>query len=243
MITGDFLRGRDRREMSDDDKAVLEAAVSEVRTFPPRTLVTRRGQPVKECLLLVEGAMCRYMDARDGYRQLVALQVPGDFVDLHGYPMRRLDHDVATLSESRIAAVPHERVDAIVHERPGLARLLWRSTLLDAALHREWIFRLGRLDAAGRVAHFLCETCNRMNAVGRVNEGAFALPLTQQDLGEAVGLTSVHVNRTLRRLREEGLAEVGRGAVRILDGKRLARLGEFDADYLYLEEGPWTGEA
>lgn len=242
-ITGDFLRGRNRSTMSEDDKVALEAAVSEVRTLPPRTLVTRRGEPVKECLLLVEGAMCRYMDARDGYRQLVAFQVPGDFVDLHGYPMRRLDHDVATLSESRIAVVPHERVDVIVRDRPELARLLWRSTLLDAALHREWIFRLGRLDAVGRVAHFLCETCNRMDAVGRVAGGVFALPLTQQDLGEAVGLTSVHVNRTLRRLREEGLAEVGRGEAHILDGKKLARLGEFDADYLYLEKGPWTGGA
>ena len=203
-ITGDFLRGRSRDAMSEEDKEILEAAVSDVRTLPPRALVTRRGTPVRECMLLLDGAMCRYMDARDGYRQLVAFQVPGDFVDLHGFPLERLDHDVATISESRIAAVPHERVRAIMEERPTLARLLWRSTLLDAALHREWIFRLGRLDAVGRVAHFLCETCNRMNAVGRVADGVFALPLTQQDLGEAVGLTSVHVNWTLRRLREDG---------------------------------------
>lgn len=228
--------------MSEEDKDVLEAAVGEIRTLPPRTLVTRRGEPVRECLLLLEGAMCRYMDARDGYRQLVAFQVPGDFVDLHGFPLLRLDHDVATISESRIAAVPHEKVAAIMADHPELARLLWRSTLLDAALHREWIFRMGRLDAVGRVAHFLCETCNRMAAVNRVKDGLFALPLTQQDLGEAVGLTSVHVNRTLRRLREEGLAEVGRGEAKIIDGKKLARLGEFEADYLYLEGRPWTGE-
>jgi CRP-like cAMP-binding protein len=242
LVTGDFLRGRNRDQMSAEDKQALEDAVSDIRTLPPRTTVTRRGERVRECMLLLEGTMCRYMDARDGYRQLVAMQVPGDFVDLHGFPMHRLDHDIGTLSESRIAAVPHERVAEIVRDRPSLAKLLWRSTLLDAALHREWIFRLGRLDAAGRVAHFLCETSNRLAAVGRVKNGVFALPLTQQDLGEAVGLTSVHVNRTLRRLREEGLAEIGRGEAHIMDAAKLARLGEFDADYLYLEGGPWTGE-
>lgn len=184
--------------------------------------------------------MCRYMDARDGYRQLVAFQVPGDFVDLHAYPLQRLDHDVASIAESRIAVVPHARLDEIVRTHPRLARLLWRSTLLDAALHREWIFRLGRLDAAGRVAHFILETYHRMMAVERVRDGVFALPLTQQDLGEACGLTSVHVNRTVRRLREDGLAEIGRGEARVLDEARLARLAEFDPDYLYLERGGWV---
>lgn len=238
-VTGDFLRGRSRCAMSDEDKAVLEAAVERVETIPARTVVVRRGTPTRNCTLLIEGAMCRYMDARDGYRQLVGYQVPGDFVDLHGYPLRRLDHDIATLVETRVAQVPHARIDEIVATNPGLARLLWRATLLDAAMHREWIFRLGRLDAAGRVAHFLSETCHRLAAVDRVRDGRFALPLTQQDLGEACGLTAVHVNRTLRRLREEGLVEMAHGEVHVLDGARLARLGEFDPDYLYLEGGPW----
>ncbi|MGJ3626098.1 Crp/Fnr family transcriptional regulator [Sphingomonas sp. MMS24-JH45] len=111
--------------------------------------------------------------------------------------------------------------------------------LLDAALHREWIFRIGRLDALGRVGHLLCETHARLAATGRARDGIFEWPLTQQDTGEACGLTAVHVNRTLRRLREDGLAEIIRGSARILDLPRLARLAEFDPDYLYLENGPW----
>lgn len=225
--------------MSEEEKQIIESAVDRVDTLPARTVLVTRGKKVRTSTLLIEGAMCRYMDARDGYRQLVAYQVPGDFVDLHAYPLERLDHDVATIAESRVAYVQHAAVDEIIASHPRLARILWRSTLLDAAMHREWIFRLGRLDAAGRVAHFLSETCHRMAAVERVRDGAFVLPLTQQDLGEACGLTSVHVNRTLRRLREERLAEIGRGEARILDGARLARLGEFDPDYLYLEEGGW----
>lgn len=238
-VTGDFLRGRGRSAMSEEEKDVLEAAVDRVQTLPARTVVSHRGDRVSYSTLLLDGVMCRYMDARDGFRQLVAIQLPGDFVDLHGYPLIRLDHDVATLTEARIATFPHERLSAILEEHPHLARLLWRSTLLDAALHREWIFRLGRLDAAGRVAHVLLESCARLNAVGRVENDRFALPLTQQDLGEACGLTAVHVNRTLRRLREDGLAEMTRGEVHIIDPARLARVAEFDPDYLYLEGGPW----
>ncbi|MDR6789937.1 CRP-like cAMP-binding protein [Sphingomonas sp. BE138] len=225
--------------MTEDDKDVLERAVERVEHLPARTIVTRRGTPVSHSTLLLDGVMCRYMDARDGFRQLVALQLTGDFVDLHGYPLRRLDHDVGTLTEARVAVIPHARLDDILAEHPHLTRLLWRSTLLDAALHREWIFRIGRLDAAGRLAHFLLETYHRLRAVGVADGGTFEFALTQQDLGEGLGLTSVHVNRMLRRLREGGLAEFARGTVRILDHDRLARLGEFDPDYLYLEEGAW----
>jgi CRP-like cAMP-binding protein len=238
--TKDFLRGRRRNELSADELAALESAVERVERYPARKVVSRRGERMRYSTLLIEGHMCRFMDARDGYRQLLSYQVPGDFVDLHGYPTRCIDHDVATITEATVALVPHERIDAIMAERPHLGFLLWFSTMLDAAAHREWIFRIGRLDAAGRLAHFICEAYCRLAAVGRVQDQSFDLPLTQQDLGEAVGLTSVHVNRVVRRLREEGLAVVGRGRVQILDMTRLARLGEFDPDYLYLEDGPWV---
>lgn len=239
MHTKDFQRGRRRSELSEGDLAALESAIDRVETFPARKVVTRRGDRMRYSTLLVEGFMCRYMDARDGYRQLLSYQIPGEFVDLHSYPTRYIDHDVATITEALVAFVPHERLDAIMNERPHLARHLWFSTMADAAMHREWIFRIGRLDAMGRLAHFLCETYWRMHAIDRVKDDTFELPMTQQDLGETCGLTSVHVNRVLRRLREDGLASVSRGKVQILDHARLARLGEFEADYLYLENGPW----
>ena len=238
-VTGDFLRGRGRFRLSEAEKDALEASVERVETLPARTIVTSRGQRVRYSTLLLDGTMCRYMDARDGFRQLVALQVAGDFIDLHGFPLEVLDHDVGTLTESRIAVFPHARIEALMERMPHLARWLWRSTLLDAALHREWIFRLGRLDAVGRVAHLLTEIYFRLAAVGRAGDMSFPLALTQQDLGEACGLTSVHVNRTLRRLREEGLADFSRGKVTIMDLPRLSRVAEFDPDYLYLDDGPW----
>lgn len=240
MHTADFLRGRRRSELGTDELAALEAAVERVEVVPARKLLMRRGDRMTYSTLLVSGSLCRFMDARDGYRQLLSFHVPGDFVDLHAYPLRHIDHDVGALTEATVAIVPHDRLDAIMAERPHLARVLWFATVLDAALHREWIFRIGRLDAQERLAHFLCETYYRLMAVGRAADGRYDLPMTQQDLGEATGLTSVHVNRILRRLREEGLVTVARGKVEIADLPRLSRLGEFEPDYLYLEGGSWS---
>lgn len=236
MLTENFLRSRRRRELSAEEKAALEGAIDRVERLPARRTIVRRGDAVHNSTLLLSGYMCRYMDARDGYRQLVCYHIPGDFLDLHGYPLQRLDHDIATITEAEIAVVPHANLTAVTERFPHLARMLWFSTLLDAALHREWIFRLGRLDARGRVAHFLSETHARMAAVGLARDGAFDFPLTQQDIGEACGLTSVHVNRTLRLLREQGLAEIVHHRAQIHDQPKLARLGEFDPDYLYLED-------
>ena len=236
-LTGDFLRGRRRHELSAAELDALEAAVSAVVTIPPRRTLTRRGDPVRESTLIVRGFLCRYMDARDGFRQIMSLQVPGDFVDLHGYPLQRLDHDIATLTEAQVVTIPHERLTVLTERFPHLGRLLWFSTLLDAAMHREWIFRLGRLEADGRLAHFLSETHARLATVGLATNGRFDFPLTQQDIGEACGLTSVHVNRTLRRLREAGMVEIANREVRILDAPQLSALGEFQPDYLYVSEG------
>jgi CRP-like cAMP-binding protein len=180
--------------------------------------------------------MCRYLDADDGERQYVSLETAGDFVDLHGYPLQKLDHDIATLSECQVAFAPHQKLTELIERFPHVGRVLWYSTLLDAAMHREWIFRLGRLDAGGRVAHLLCETYARLDAVGLVTDGAFDWPLTQQDLGEACGLTAVHVNRVLRVLREQKCAEVVDRKVKVLDFGRLATIGEFVPDYLYFDD-------
>jgi CRP-like cAMP-binding protein len=236
VLTENFLRGKRRRELSPADVAALEAAISDVRTLLPRVVLIREGERVRESTLLIEGLMCRYMDDREGDRQLVALHLPGEFVDLHSFPLRRLDHDVATLTEVRIATVPHDRLAAIVAERPNLTSILWFSTLLDAAMHREWIFRLGRLGAAERVAHFMCETGTRLEAIGMGDVHRFRLDISQADVGEACGITPVHANRMLRQLREADLMTFRDGVVEIPDFRKLARYAEFDPAYLFLEE-------
>lgn len=232
-LTAKFLMGRGRDRLSADDIDALEKSAQEVTTRPARQMLTRAGEPVSTSTMLLEGFVCRYMDDRDGLRQLVSLHVPGDFVDLHGFPLKRLDHDVATLGPVRIANWSHASLERLTAERPRLTRALWFSTLLDAAMHREWIFRLGRLGAEGRVAHLFCELEARLAMVGLAHDGRFQLPMTQADLGEACGLTGVHVNRVLRSLRERGLLIFRNNEAELIDRRALAALAEFQPGYLF----------
>lgn len=233
MLTEKFLMGRHREELSAAEIAVLEQSVGGTATFDARHDIVRHGERVERSMLLVEGYICRYMDGLDGSRQLVALHVPGDFVDLHGYPMRMLDHDVAALTRCTVATFPHATVERMVVDYPNLGRLLWFSTLLDAAMHREWIFRLGRLGANGRIAHFFAEIGRRLQMVNLSDGLRFALPMHQTDLASACGMTSVHANRILRELRDGGIVTFTNGHVEVHDLRALHRIAEFDDRYLY----------
>jgi len=216
------------------EQAAIEKAISEVRQIPPRTTIIEAGRPLRHSALIVEGLVCRTISDRDGLRQFVGLHLPGDFVDLHSFVLQNLEHDIASVTQARIAIVPHIGMDALVAD-VALARKLWFSTLLDAAMHRAWLFRLGRLDAMGRMAHFLCETNARLRAVGLSDGRRFTLDLTQNDLAEICGVTSIHMNRILRQLREENLATMRSSLVEIIHPGRLAARGQFDGSYLYLD--------
>lgn len=232
-VTTLFLRGRRQDRLAEEDVLALEGTVDQVKKVPARQKLMREGQRVVSSTLLLEGFMCRYMDDRRGYRQLVAIHVPGDFVDLHGLPMERLDHDLATLTPCRVATWQNDVLENLALERPRLMRSMWFSTLLDAAMYREWIFRLGRLEAEGRIAHLMCELEARLEMVGLADDGRFALPLKQSDIAEACGLTGVHVNRVLRSMRERELLLFQGGEVTILDRRELCTVGQFDPAYLY----------
>jgi CRP-like cAMP-binding protein len=242
MFTERFLRDRRGIDLDSAERAVLEAAITEVRTVGPRETIVRAGEQLEQSTLLIEGFMSRYIDDRRGLRQLVAVHVPGDFVDLHAYPLKALDHDVATMTAATVAIVPHTALDRIKTETPALVVKLWFATLIDAAIHRAWLFRLGRLDALGRVAHFLSETNARLISAGLSDGRRFALGLTQYDLAEICGLTSVHVNRIMRQLREEQLCTFRSSLVEIPDPERLARRGQFDPAYLYIAPALAPGE-
>lgn len=233
MLTRRFLMGRHRERLTPAEADVLESSMGAIRTFGPREMLVLHGELIDRSLFLLEGFACRYMDGLDGSRQLVAVHVPGDFVDLHGYPMRQLDHDVETLTACTFATYPHNNVERMVVDHPNLGRMLWFSTMLDAAMHREWIFRLGRLDALGRVAHFFAEIQQRLAMVGRAEGPQFALPMQQADLASACGITVVHTNRVLRQLREKGIVQFAGGEVTVLDLAKLHSVAEFDPAYLY----------
>src|SRR6201995_371911 len=154
MFTERFLRNRRGVSLDVEERARLEESITEIKTLPPRTNIVLAGDRLNQSILLLEGFMSRCIDDHNGLRQLVAVHVPGDFVDLHAFPLKVLDHDVATMTAASVAIVPHTALETITHELPALTRKLWFSTLIDASIHRAWLFRLGRLDAVGRVAHF-----------------------------------------------------------------------------------------
>jgi CRP-like cAMP-binding protein len=237
-----FLANRRDVNLTDEERQLLEHAVSEVRTFSPRETVVEAGRKVTVSTFLTEGVMTRYIDDRRGLRQLVAIHLAGEFVDLHAYPMRELDHSVGTLSRATVAIVPHDALREILDPRPELTRKLWFSTLVDASLHRTWLFRVGRLDAVGRVAHFLSEMNVRLRAVGLSDGRQYRLALMQADIAEVCGLTTVHTNRVLRQLREANLCAIRSSMVRIHDPAGLARRGDFDPAYLYLDDACSDGD-
>ena len=230
------LRARDL--VGPDEERVLRSSVSEVKTLPASRTIVRAGVTLSNSTLLIEGIIARYKDLADGQRQIMELHVPGDFLDLHGFLLKRLEHNVGSLTPVRVALVPHEALRKITEGYPHLARMLWFSTLLDAAIHREHILSVGRRTAAARIAHLICELHVRLELVGLAHDNRFALPLTQVDIADATGLTSVHVNRMLKRLRDEELLTFRGGEVVIQDWDRLQRVAEFTPDYLYLERRP-----
>ena len=230
------LRVRD--EVTDAEADILRNAVARVEDVPVgRTLVVP-GEKLDQSMLIVSGCVARYKDLSNGQRQITDIHVAGDFTDLHGFLLKRLEHHVGTLAPTRIAFVPHERLTRISEEQPHLLRMLWLSTLIDSAIQRERMLSVGRRSAVARIAHLMCELYTRLSLVNEVDGLSFALPITQIDIADVTGLTSVHVNRMLRELRDRGLVTFRNALVEIHDLAGLERLADFDRSYLFLESEP-----
>lgn len=200
--------------------------------------LVRLGDEPTHSSLLVEGFAYRYRDSAEGHRQVLALHVPGDFVDLQSFLLKEMDHSVGTYTACRFAMVPHADLRRVTEEHPHLTRMLWLSTLIDAAIHREWLLCMGRLQAAARLAHLLCEMHTRLKVVDLTDGLSFELPLTQAQLSDILGLSPVHVNRCVQTLRAEGLVVWDGTTITIKDWAALAWRGEFDLTYLHLENRP-----
>jgi CRP-like cAMP-binding protein len=238
MIDQLFLKLRVRDLLAEDEERALRATIDGCETVPAKRVIIKRGEPLSHSVLLLDGLMCRYKDLRNGRRQISALHVPGDFLDLHGFTLKHLDHDVMALSTCQVAYADHSALTKLTEEFPHLTRLLWFSTNLDAAIHREWELSLGQRTGVARAAHLFCELYHRLSIVEAVDGARFPFPVNQTELGECLGLTPVHTNRVLRELRERGVATFKAGFVTIDNLRQLEALAEFDPAYLYLDSAP-----
>ena len=235
MIACHLKKLRVRSEIGPEEERAIRGLVAETRRVGPDEFVVRAGQELDSSLLLIEGWLVRSKDLPSGDRQVMELHVAGDFADLHGFTLKRLDHDLISVSECTLGAVPHERVMEICERFPRLARVYWLSTNIDAAITREMALSLAQRSAISRMAHLFCELHVRLGIVGKTDGDSFPFPLTQRELSECLGLTVVHVNRTLQELRRRRLVEAGNRQVTILDRGALEALAEFDPAYLYLK--------
>lgn len=218
------------------------AALAEVLD-PPRKVdasvdIVLEHAYTEHSILLLEGFTARYSTLSDGRRQITEINVAGDFVDLHSLLMKQMDHGVVALTECVIAEAPHSGLIDITERHPHLTRLLWLDTIIDAAIHRQWLVAMGRRSGLGHLAHLVCELYLRLQAVGQTGDLTFDLPLTQAVLGDALGLSTVHVSRLISELRGEGVINWSGGQIDILDWRRLAEIAEFDPTYLRLQSDP-----
>ena len=225
---------------SDEERRVLTEAASRTVAVGADQDIVREGEPQSECRVLLDGMSASYKLLPEGKRQIVAFGIPGDALDLEGFARSggAMDHAVTALCPCTLAVVPHQTLQEMADNHPGIAQALWRDTLLDAAVYREWVLNVGRRSAHERIAHLLCEVFTRLDAVGLASsddeggERSFAWPVTQAELADATGLSTVHVNRTLQHLRGEGLIVTRSGTITIADWHRLQALAAFTPAYL-----------
>jgi CRP-like cAMP-binding protein len=234
VITVHLKKLRRRIELSPEEERAIRGVVTATRKVRADQLIIRSGEELNTSTVLLDGWLARSKDLASGERQVTELHVAGDFADLHGFMLKRLDHDVLALSDCVIGVVPHDRLKAMTEAHPRLARIYWFSTNMDSAITRELALSLGQRSAIARMAHLFCELYVRLDAVGRAHTNGFDFPLTQRELSECLGLTVVHANRTIQELRRRGLVELESMQLRILNRPGLEGVAQFDPSYLYL---------
>ena len=221
--------------LSADDRAALAQLSRNFRYVDARRDLVSEGDKPRFVHLVLDGWACRYKQLPDGKRQIVALFVPGDFCDVNVYILKHMDHSIGAITRLKVAMITPEEMNGLTAERPRVTQALWWHELVTAAVQREWTLNLGQRSAYERLAHLLVELYLRLKAVGRATNGRCDFPLTQNDLADATGLTAVHVNRTLQELRRDGLIELERKQLQILDLERMMDISMFNANYLHLD--------
>lgn len=215
------------------DRDAIRALPFKLKTAPPNHMLVTEGEESTVCCVLLKGFACRHKTTSGGGRQIVSFHVPGDILDLQHILLSRADHNLQTITEATFAWVPTAELKRLAQERPAIGEAMWRDTLIDASIFREWVLNVGRRDAKSRIAHMLCEFATRCQGAGLGSPERFDLPMTQEQIGDATGLTSVHVNRMLHELAQDGVISRRKRVVEITDWARMRRIAGFDPSYLH----------
>lgn len=231
---GGFARKLGRlARLDSEDLAQLNALAVQFEHVPRFKPLVREGDVPERCCLLVRGYAGRYKESAVGLRQIVAFHIPGDLLDVQHLLLEKADHSVEAITPASIGWINKAHLLSLASERPNIGKALWRDSLIDASIFREWVLNVGRRDAKSRIAHMLCEFVARCEAAGLGDRDRFELPFTQQQIADATALTPVHVNRMLRELDNDGAVARVRNQFQVLDWDRLCSIADFHPAYLH----------
>lgn len=222
--------------LESSDKQALEGLGRDCKFHPAHVDLMLEGDDPQGVILMLEGFAYRYKNLDDGRRQIIGYFVPGDFCDPHVFVLKKIDYSVAALSNVLVARVPRGKLVKLLDEHPRIARALWWSALMDEANLREWVVSIGRRTALERTAHLICELYHRLQAVGLARDNSYEFPITQQELADSLGLSAVHVNRTLQLLRNQKLIAQRSRSFVILDPIRLSELALFQKNSVHISD-------
>jgi CRP-like cAMP-binding protein len=224
-----------RSPLPPEDRAAVLNLPHTVRTLEPATYTIREADAPEHCCILVSGFAYRQKLTGDGSRQIVALHIPGDALDFQNLFLDVSDHSLQMLTRAEVAFVTMRDLQDLARDRPAVGHAILVKILVEASIFREWVLNVGRRESKARIAHLLCELGVRLDAEGLAVYYGYELPMTQEQLADAVGLTPVHVNRTLKALEAEGLILRSKRAISFPDWKRLRLVSDFNQRYLHLE--------
>jgi CRP-like cAMP-binding protein len=220
--------------LTDVEKQAVGELPIHVRDLAAGQDIVREGDRPSQCCLLLDGFIQRYKMIGDGQRQIMSFHINGDMPDVLSLHLAVMDHNLGTLAPSKVGFVSHQSMRRLIQDHPRIGDALWRDTLIDAAVFREWLVGMGRRDAHARIAHLFCEIITRLDSVGLAPNKSVQIPLTQATLADALGLSAVHVNRVAQELRSEGLITWRGKTLTVNDWEGLKEAGDFDPTYLHL---------
>lgn len=219
--------------LADADVAELVALTSRSRVSKTRQDLIREGDRPGPVFVMIEGWACRYKILPSGTRQVLAFLMPGDACDLHIGLLAEMDHSIQTITPARVATIERVDMDELMRRRPAIAKAMYIAQLVDEGTMRAWITSMGRRTSVERVAHLMCELYLRARDIAMTGEATLTLPLSQVLLADALGMTSVHINRVLKDLRIAGAMTLHRGSLEVSDPDKLVRIAGFDEGYLH----------
>lgn len=235
VLEGMIARFERRARLTAEERSALRNLPFELKTYPAHSYLVREGERTTSAKLVIDGLAYRHKVTVEGARQIVSLHIPGDFIDLEGSLLPVADHNVQVLSACTVAQIPREVLLSLIDRHGSIAHAMWIDTLIDASIYREWVVNVGRRDARQAMCHFLCEFGRRLEAAGLADAHGYELPMTQEQLADALGITPVHVNRVLRELDHEGVVVRHKRFIEVPDWEKLRKIAGFNELYLHLD--------